>query len=124
VLWGLALDDKNGPNKGGCGTCRGFVSVNRSVEPHTVTYTADYYAIGQASKFVHPGAVRIDSSEPEDKSLETAAFRNADGSIALLVLNNAEKDANFSVNWHGRSFQTSVGAGSVATYVWKPRPAK
>ena len=28
-----------------------------------MSYTADFYAIGQASKFVRPGAVRIDSTD-------------------------------------------------------------
>jgi glucosylceramidase len=92
VLWGLALDEKNGPNSGGCATCRGFVTVNRSTEPHAVTYTADYYAIGQASQFVHPGAVRIDSNELGQSGIETVAFKNTDGSIVLLVLNNADAD--------------------------------
>jgi glucosylceramidase len=118
VLWGLALDEKNGPNTGGCATCRGLVTVDRSIEPHKVTYTVDYYAIGQASEFVRPGAVRIDSTEPGPGSLETVAFQNADNSIALVVLNNADLPTDFSVNWHGKSFQTSLSAGSVATYLW------
>jgi glucosylceramidase len=118
VLWGLALDEKNGPNSGGCATCRGFVTVDRTVEPHTVTYTADYYAIGHASRFVHPGAVRIDSSDLTQAGLETVAFKNTNGSIVLLVLNNADTSQDFSVSWHGSSFRTSLGAGSVSTYQW------
>jgi glucosylceramidase len=118
VLWGLVLDDKNGPHTGGCATCRGFVTVNRSTVPHTVTYTADYYAIGQASQFVHPGAVRIESSELSQTGVETVAFKNTDGSIILLVLNNADADQSFSVSWHGKAFRTLLEAGSVATYEW------
>ena len=120
VLWGLALDEKNGPNTGGCATCRGFVTINRSAEPHQVTYTQDYYAIGHASEFVHPGAVRIDSTDLGPQNLETVAFQNTNGSIALLVLNNADRPADFSVSWHGNSFPTSLSAGSVATYLWPP----
>jgi len=118
VLWGLALDEKNGPNSGGCATCRGFVTVDSSAEPPTVTYTADYYAIGHASRFVHPGAVRIDSSELSQDGLETVAFKNTNGSIVLLVLNNGDTSQNFSVSWHGNSFRTSLNAGSVSTYEW------
>jgi glucosylceramidase len=119
VLWGLVLDEKNGPNSGGCDICRGFVTVNRSAEPHGVTYTPDYYAIGHASRFVHPGAVRIDSSDASQAGLETVAFKNTDGSIILLVLNNIETSQNFSVSWHGRSFRASLPAGSVSTYQWR-----
>jgi glucosylceramidase len=119
VLWGLVLDDKHGPNSGGCATCRGFVTVNRSADPHEVTYTQDYYAIGHASKFVHPGAVRVGSNELTSAGLETVAFQNPDGSIALLVLNIAEAPADFLVSWHGRSFKAALSAGSIATYVWR-----
>ncbi len=119
VLWGLALDEKNGPNAGGCATCRGFVTIDHSAEPHPVTYTADYNAIGHASRFVHPGAVRIDSSELSQAGVETVAFRNTDGSIVLLVLNNADTAQDFSVTWHGKSFKTSLSAGSVSTYEWR-----
>jgi len=122
VLWGLALDNKNGPNSGGCATCRGFVTVDRSSTPHAVTYTADYYAIGHASKFVHPGAQRIGSNNLGGVAgVETAAFRNPDGSIVLLVLNNADAPEEVWVSWHARSFNTSLSAGSVSTYLWRPR---
>jgi glucosylceramidase len=118
VLWGLALDEKNGPFAGGCKTCRAFVTVGRASAPHTVSYTADFYAIGQASKFVRPGAVRIDSTDLGAKSLETVAFENIDHSVALLILNNAATVTNFSVSWHGKRVQASLGAGAVATYTW------
>jgi glucosylceramidase len=121
VLWGLVLDEKNGPHAGGCATCRAFVTVDRSAEPHKITYTLDYYAVGQASHFVQPGAVRIDSTDLGSSSLETVAFQNSDGSIALLVLNNADKTADFAVSWGGKNFQTSLSAGSVATYLWSAR---
>ena len=119
VLWGLALDEKNGPNSGGCATCRAFVTVNRTTEPHTLTYTQDYYAIGHASRFVPAGAVRIDSSEPSGDVLETVAFRNRDDAIVLVVLNNADTETPFSVRWHGRSFHTGLAPGSVATFQWR-----
>jgi len=118
VLWGIALDEKNGPNAGGCATCRGFVTVDRSADPHKVTYTVDYYAIGHASKFVHPGAVRIGTNEQNESGLESVAFQNTDGSIALLVLNNADAAKDFQISWHGKSIATSLNAGSFATYVW------
>src|SRR5262249_16898855 len=103
VLWGIVLDEKNGPNTGGCATCRGFVTVDRSQNPHQTTYTVDYYAVGHASKFVHSGAVRIATNDLSAAGLESVAFQNRDGSIALLVLNDAETPSDFEINWHGRS---------------------
>lgn len=118
VLWGLALDEKSGPHTGGCGTCRALVTVDRAAEPHRLTYTVDYYAVAHASRFVHPGAVRIDSSDLIKDGLENVAFENIDQTFVLLVLNNNDAAAQFSVRWHGRSFETSMAGGSVATFEW------
>jgi glucosylceramidase len=118
VLWGLALDEKNGPNAGGCATCRGLITIDHSSSPSRSTFTADYYAIGHASRFVHPGAVRIASTDQGRTAIETVAFQNPDRSIALIVLNNAVTPRNFSVTWHNRRFATTLTAGALATYIW------
>ena len=135
VLWGVALDTDHNPHAGGCGTCRGLVTVDLKQTPPAVTYTGDYYALGHASRFVNPGATRIASSnvpgaiasrEPSSGSsahrdaLETAAFQNPDGSFALLVLNNQPTEADFFIRWHNRSFAAQLPAGSLATYIWRP----
>ncbi|MCU1320858.1 MAG: O-glycosyl hydrolase [Acidobacteriaceae bacterium] len=118
VLWGIALDTEHNPHAGGCGTCRGLVTVDLTRNPATVTYTGDFYALGQASQFVRPGATRIDSSSFGRQSLETVAFQNTDGSIALLVLNNKAEAANFDVSFHGRILHASLLPGALATYSW------
>ncbi len=118
VLWGIALDQSHNPHAGGCGTCRGLVTVNLNQSPVTVSYNGDYYALGHASRFVHPGATRIGSSSPGRQSLETVAFQNVDGSIALLVLNNAATQQEFNISWRGRALPAALPPGSLATYVW------
>ncbi len=116
ALWNLALDEKHGPHLGGCGNCRGVVTIN-SVTGE-VTRNPEYYALAHASRFVRPGAVRIESSTLKD--LETVAFLNRDDeSTALVVLNNATAPNRFAVRAKGMSFVTSLPAGSVATFVWK-----
>ena len=119
VLWGIALDAEHNPHAGGCGTCRGLVTIDVKQNPATVTYTGDFYALGQASRFVHPGATRIASSSFGRESLETVAFQNVDGSTALLVLNNLANRQQFDVQWHGHTFHASLVAGALATYVWQ-----
>ncbi len=137
VLWGIALDTEHNPHAGGCGTCRGLVTVDLKQTPPAVTYTGDYYALGHASHFIFPGATRIASSDvpaavaPSEPpavdhghvahrdAVETVAFQNTDGSIALLVLNNQSTRASFSVRWRGLSFATQLPAGVLATYTWR-----
>ena len=55
--------------------------------------------MGHLSKFVRPGVRRIISSSTSD-DLETTAFANADGRIAVVVLNRTEKEYPFLL-WAG-----------------------
>jgi glucosylceramidase len=113
------LDTDHNPHAGGCGTCRGLVTLD--TKRMSVSYTGDFYALAQASKFVHPGATRIDSSSSGSESLESVAFQNVDGSIALLVLNDRSDTAKFDVNWRATTFHASLPPGALATYIWSPK---
>ncbi|AZS13207.1 glycoside hydrolase family 30 protein [Paenibacillus lutimineralis] len=92
VLWNMALDEHNGPTVPGFGqsTCRGIVLVNQ--QTHELTYTLDYYALAHFSKFVRPKAVRIASSSYD--SIRSVAFKNTDGSIAVILFNDSEQEGN------------------------------
>jgi glucosylceramidase len=71
------------------------------------------------SKFVVPGAHRIDSSTVSGGMIEDVAFQNPDDSIILLVLNSAAAAEPFSVSWHNSYFNYTLPAQSVATFTWK-----
>lgn len=116
ALWNLALDENDGPHLGGCGNCRGVVTIRSTTGE--VTRNPEYYALAHASRFVRPGAVRIASTAPN--GFETVAFRNADDrSIALIVLNTGTMEGRLAVRDGERSFTTSLQAGAVATFTWK-----
>jgi glucosylceramidase len=116
LLWNLALDEAHGPHLGGCGDCRGVVTINSATG--TVTRNEEYYALAHASRFVHPGARRVASTTGVD-SLETVAFRNADdGSKVLIVLNTGAAERTFAVRSSGRSFRFTLPARAVATLRW------
>lgn len=116
LMWNLVLDEKFGPHLGGCKDCRGVVTVN-SVTGE-VTRNLEYYALAHASKFVRPGARRIESTAAIN-GLETVAFRNSDdGSIALIVCNSAGEERVFSVQQGGRTLRHRLPRESIATFVW------
>jgi glucosylceramidase len=119
VLWNLALDQNHGPYLGGCRTCRGVVTIDTSTSPSTVSTTVDYIALGHASKFVLPGAMRIDSNSASS-TLENVAFRNPDGSIVVIVLNGGSIALPFTLKWAGQTLPYELEAGSAATFRWKP----
>lgn len=118
-LWNLALDQNSGPHNGGCGNCRGLVTIDDSASPSAIANNVEYYALGHAAKFVVPGAYRIDSNTFGDGSIEDVAFQNPDATIVLLVLNSGN-GATFTVDWRGQSFNYTLPAGAFATFRWKP----
>jgi glucosylceramidase len=115
TLWNMALDQNAGPTNGGCSNCRGVVTVD--TRNGTVAYNVEYYVLGHASKFVQPGAVRVDSTTTPG-GIETVAFENPDGTIAMIALNAGSATEDFTVTQGGRDFGYSLPAGAVATFVW------
>jgi glucosylceramidase len=83
-----------------------------------VSFTEDYYALGHISKFVRPGAYRIASNSFGQGDVEDVAFRNPDGSLALIVFNGRAAPATFKVRWAGQAFLYTLPAGAAATYTW------
>jgi glucosylceramidase len=117
-LWNLALDQTSGPRNGTCLNCRGMATIDDSVSPVSITFNVEYYVLGHLSKFVAPGAHRIDSNTFGSGSIEDVAFQNPDGSVVLLVLNSASTSGTFAVNFNGQTFSDSLPGGALATFVW------
>jgi glucosylceramidase len=118
TTWNMALDPSGGPSMN-CTTCTAAVTVDNSAG--TATYNAEYYVLGQASKFVKPGAVRIGSNTFGSGNLEDVAFKNPDGSDALIALNADTANARtFNVEENGQYFTYTLPAGAVATFTWTP----
>ena len=118
VRWVPVLDPNGNPHLStpdSCNGCRGVVSVDQN--SGNVTYNADYYALGQASKFVIPGAYHIDSSAG-DNGISNVAFKNPDGTKVLVVYNSSSTSQTFAVQWGQQSFSYTLPAGAVATFKW------
>jgi len=115
LMWNLALDEKFGPHAGGCGDCRGVVSIDS--QTGAVTRTQEYYAFGHASRFVKPGAVRI-GSPAKVEGLRTVAFQNPDGQRVLIVLNVSTVPADFAIASANTWFKAFLPARSAGTFVW------
>ena len=121
VLWALATDQNHGPFVGGCDTCRGLLTVDLTDAQHPrVRPELDYYVLGQASKFLLPGAVRVASDEPAGASIKDVAFRNPNGVVVLYLLNAGTMSQTVGLVFHKKTVATTIPAGSVATFVWKP----
>jgi len=139
ILWNLAADPRNEPhtNNGGCPMCQGAITIDGDA----VSYNLAYYTVAHASKLVRPGSVRIHSTargetavsltEDEERpgikrvaatanttALPNVAFRRPDGKLVLIVANDTNAPAAFSVQCGGSTAELKLSAGSVGTYIW------
>jgi len=115
LMWNLALDENHGPHAGGCGDCRGIVTIDSRTG--AVTRNPEYYAFGHVSRFVRPGAVRIGSTEIA-AGLTSVAFRNLDGRRVLIVFNASKANQEFLVKAGGQTASAALSAGAAATFIW------
>jgi glucosylceramidase len=111
--WNVFLDETGGPNHVG-NFC--FAPVHADTKTGEIHYTNSYYYIGHFSKFIHPGAKRIISSSNRSDML-TTAFRNEDGSIAVVVMNKGGKQFDYKLWIGGKAVAIKALPHSIATLV-------
>jgi glucosylceramidase len=115
--WSLAVDQNMGPHNGGCGTCTGLITVhNGDSRSGQVDNTIEYYTTGHLTKFVKPGARRIDSSA--NSTVPNVAWKNPDGSKALIAYNGTGSTQSVKVVWGNESFTYNLPAATSATFTW------
>ena len=97
--WNIFLDEKGGPNHVG-NFC--FAPVHVNTQTNEIIYTNAFYYIGHFSKFVRPGAKRIACSSSRS-SLKATAFKNKDGKICVVVMNDGDKEINYMIQLGNQS---------------------
>jgi glucosylceramidase len=80
--------------------------------------TPEFYMISQFSKFIRPGAMRLESTFGDVKALTSIVFKNADGTFVQVIVNQTPEKRTFTSVLAGRQFNGSVPAKSIATFVW------
>lgn len=117
LLWNLALNSNFGPTNGGCTNCRGVVTVSST---GVVTKNVEYYALAHFSRFIKPGAKRVNSTNFDNSlNMQNVAFVNTDGSKVLVVLNGSATARKFAVKIDGKKIVYSLEPNAVATIVWQ-----
>eukprot|EP00747_Dinoflagellata_sp_TGD_P109956 gnl/TRDRNA2_/TRDRNA2_170834_c1_seq1.p1 gnl/TRDRNA2_/TRDRNA2_170834_c1~~gnl/TRDRNA2_/TRDRNA2_170834_c1_seq1.p1 ORF type:complete len:552 (+),score=86.02 gnl/TRDRNA2_/TRDRNA2_170834_c1_seq1:164-1819(+) len=114
IDWNLYLDETGGPNHVG-NLCVAPIILD-TIKDEVLLQPIFYY-LGHFSRYIRPGARRIVCSSSRD-ALETTAFLNLDGSIAVVVMNQSESNYGIwlkvagcgavSVDAPGRSISTFI----------------
>ncbi|RYG08808.1 MAG: glycosyl hydrolase, partial [Chitinophagaceae bacterium] len=101
--WNILLDENGGPNHVG-NFC--FAPVHADTKSDKLIYTNAFYYMGHFSKFIRPGAKRIGSASSRDK-LQTTAFINTDGKVAVVVMNQSDDKLKYSLWIKGQAATTT-----------------
>jgi glucosylceramidase len=114
--WNIALDLRGGPNHVG-NFCDAPVLVDTNAR--TVRYQSSFYYIGHFSRYVRPGAHRIDTSATTD-ALQSIAFANPDGGVAAIVVNERDEARSFALAIDGEQRACRIPAHAIQTYLVGP----
>lgn len=121
IYWNMILDQNGGPwlvsaEHGDPDNNRQqpVVIINR--ETGEVTFTGLYYYLSHFSKFVRPGAWRIDCTGGSEQ-LNFAGFLNADGGITLNIINNKD-DTDCRISWNNKMVIQRLKSHSITTLTW------
>ncbi|MBN1480130.1 hypothetical protein EH223_19410 [candidate division KSB1 bacterium] len=87
-------------------------------------FNADYYLLGQFSRFIRPGAVRIECDRGTPESLTAVAFQNPENDIVIVFVNQTERSQPFQIIHEGHFYTSDIPAQSVGTVKILPLKAK
>lgn len=111
--WNILLDETGGPNhvQNFC-----FAPVHGDTRTGQLIYTNAYYYIGHFSKYLTPGAKRVSASASRSQFL-TTAFKNGDGKLVVIVMNQGNQPASYFLWINGKAAEVKARAHSIATLV-------
>ena len=111
--WNVLLDEQGGPNHVG-NFCHAPVLVDGATG--IAHYQPSFHYIAHFSKFVRPGAVRVElrSDEP---TLQSIAFANPDGGIVAVVSNPGDEARDFSLTLGEETQRCHVPGHAIHTYL-------
>ena len=112
--WNILLDQNGGPNHVG-NFC--FAPIHADTTKDELIYTPMYYYIGHFSKFIRPNAKRV-LETVNDKSLLSTSFKNSDGQLITIAMNQSEKEIVYSLENQKEQTTITIPAHAIQTIVY------
>jgi len=109
--WNLLLDERGGPNHVG-NFC--FAPVHADTRTGELVYTPSFAYLGHFSKFVQPGAHRVQATSTRS-TLLTTAFVNPDGRVVVVVMNPGEQPVDYLLQIDGRQWTMRIPRRAIQT---------
>ena len=113
IDWNLVLDQQGGPNHVG-----NFCSapIHTDAASDTFSLQSSYYYLGHFARFMRPGARRVLCASSRQDT-EATAFRNVDGSAALVMMNRTGQSQRLAVRMDDARGVAELPPRSIATCV-------
>jgi glucosylceramidase len=111
VDWNIVLDTQGGPNlaQNWC-----IAPVIANPETDEVYYTPLYDVLVHFSRYLRPGATRIEVNHDIEELMVTAV-ENPDGRIAVVVLNQGTVEQSFNLELNGQRVNLVIPAAAIQT---------
>ena len=122
LYWNAILDETGGPwavspvhGNPDPNIQHPVVIINKKT--HEITYTGLYYYLAHFSKFVRPGAKRVQTTGSV-KGVRIMAFQTLQGGHVAQILNSSNDGAEINLEWQGKTVHLILPAGSITTARW------
>jgi len=122
LYWNAILDETGGPwavspvhGNPDPNSQHPVVIINKTT--HEITYTGTYYYLAHFSKFVRPGAIRVQTTG-KAKGIRLMAFQSPEGGVVAQILNSTASDQDVNLLHHGRALALRTSARSITTASW------
>jgi glucosylceramidase len=122
IYWNLILDETGGPwaispihGNPDPNEQHPVVIINKNT--HEVSYTGLYYYLAHFSKFVRPGAVRVQTTGTS-KGVRVMAFQTKEGGFVVQVLNSLNTDSETALGFQGHTLLLKLPSLSITTAMW------
>jgi glucosylceramidase len=122
LYWNAILDEAGGPwavspvhGNPDPNIQHPLVIINKTT--HEITYTGTYYYLAHFSRFVRPGAVRVETTG-KASGVRVMSFLTPERAIVAQVLNSNAANSSITLVHKGRSLQFTSPAHSISTISW------
>lgn len=111
IDWNMVLDKQGGPNwfKNWC-----LAPIIVDTEVDEIYMTPLYYTMAHFSKYIRPGAKKIDLKVDNENVIATAV-KNPDGSIAVILLNQSDQPVSIDISLQGHVESVSISKQAIQT---------
>lgn len=114
--WNLCLDEEGGPTNKGCPDCRGMVTIDSQ---KGMVVNPEMHALEVVSRYMQPGAYRLNVADYSDHGVRGAAFLNPDGRVVYVARNDNDNPVQISLrNANCQVTSATITPHSTITLTW------